>query len=536
MRNNKKSKEEKQMKKTTKRILAFLSAAAMALSLTACTNNGNGNGTQGGEVAEGKVFAEGTELDMILSSNVSWPYDENWVLLDYIEEATGAKLNIQAIPAEDMYTKLSLIIANKADMPDMIHTFDKAAHVDTYATSGAFISYSDNMDKMPNLQKFLESLGETEATAITDIRKSGDGKIYSAPSYGTQRVTGIRTWMYRKDIFEKHGLEVPKTYDELYAVAKKLKELYPDSYPICNRSGRERFKFTAPSWQPNLDYEIYYDFENEAWKIGAQEPVFKEMVEYYRKLYEEGLINPNFFDDESKPWEELMSTDRGFITNDYIVRLDFFNLAVRQENPDYNLALMAPPVPNTPNGGARISRTNLDYSGWAICNTGDEQGIANAFKYVDWMYTPEAVELLSWGKEGETYEVKDGVKQFILADDEQVQTKYGIASPGMYQNIISDAYENTYTKENIDACIECAPYIEDQANPDDWLALDDADANRAAALWDDMKPYLEEQITKFVIGQLPMSEWDNFQKGIDDMGAKELLEIYTETYNRVIGK
>ena len=303
------------MKNSIKRLLALISAAAMAASLTACTSGGNG-GSSAGEIPEGKVFAEGTEISMLLSSHPSWPYDENWKIISYIEEATGANLNIQAIPSSDMYTKLPLVIANKAEMPDMIHTFDKAAHVDVFATSGAFISYSDNMDKMPNLQKFLESLGETEAEAITSIRKSGDGKIYSAPSYGTQRVTGIRTWMYRKDIFEKHGLKVPETYDELYETAKKLKELYPDSYPICNRSGRERLKFTAPSWQSGLDYELYYDFENEEWKIGAQEPIMKEMVEYYRKLYAEGLINPNFFDDESKPWDELMSTDRGFITND----------------------------------------------------------------------------------------------------------------------------------------------------------------------------------------------------------------------------
>ena len=36
----------------------------------------------------------------------------------------------------------------------------------------------------------------------------------------------------RVDVFEKNGLEVPKTYDELYESCKKLKEIYPDIYPI----------------------------------------------------------------------------------------------------------------------------------------------------------------------------------------------------------------------------------------------------------------------------------------------------------------
>ena len=58
-------------------------------------------------------------------------------------------------------------------------------------------------------------------------RRSADGKIYSAPSYGSPTAFGnMRTWMYRKDIFEKHGLQPPETYEELYQVCKKLKELY----------------------------------------------------------------------------------------------------------------------------------------------------------------------------------------------------------------------------------------------------------------------------------------------------------------------
>jgi len=33
-----------------------------------------------------------------------------------------------------------------------------------------------------------------------------------------------------------------------------------------------------------------------------------------------------------------------------------------------------------------------------------------------------------------------------------------------------------------------------------------------------------------------MSEWDTYQKNLEDMGASRLLEIYTEAYNSVMGK
>ncbi len=521
------------MKKSTRRLLALLSAAAMALSLTACAGGNEDENTVTGDIPEGKLYAPGTEISMTIASHASWPYNENWIAWKYFQEATGATFEIQAIPASDIGTKIPLMLANSADLSDMLHTWAKS-QVDPYATSGAFVSYSDNMEKLPNMTAFLDSLGETAKEELMNQRTSGDGKMYSAPSYGTQRVTNLRTWLYRKDIFEKHNLKTPETYDELYQVAKKLKEIYPNSYPICFRSGIGKFEDITPAWKNNFSYMPYYDYETKEWKMGAQDPIMKEMVEFFIKLAKDGLVPPDYITIETKGWEELMSPDRGFITNDYITRIDFFNKAVRGENPGYTLALMAPPVPNVPTGSAKIAKTNLDFAGWTILNTGKKQNIENALKLVDWMYTPEAIELLSWGKEGETYTVNaEGKKEFILGADERVNTRYGIASYGLYQVIDQVAYESTYTKENIDAAIEVQQYIEDNSNPTLWLALNADEESRALAIIDDLTAYCEEELSKFLLSQQPMSEWDNFQKGLIEMGAPELLEIYTTAYNRI---
>ena len=72
-------------------------------------------------------------------------------------------------------------------------------------------------------------------------------------------------------------------------------------------------------------------YTDETWKIGAQQPEMKDAMEYYLKLYNEKLVPPDLNDMPTKTWEELMSTDRGFITEDYIVRLDFFNKPCRRK-------------------------------------------------------------------------------------------------------------------------------------------------------------------------------------------------------------
>ncbi len=521
------------MKNRTKRILAFLSAAAMALSLSACTGNSGNGGAASGEIPEGKIFAPGTEISMTIASHVSWPFNKDWKILEYFQEETGATFNVTAIPSGDLATKLPLIMANEKEMPDMMHIYAKP-HVDTYAASGAYVSYTDNMDKMPNLKAFLDGLPEAEKEDLINQHTSGDGEMYFPPAYGTHRISNLRTWLYRKDVFEKNNLKVPTTYEELYQVAKELKKLYPESYPICFRDGILKFIDTLPAWKSDFSYWVYYDYKNEEWKFGAQDPLLKDVIEYYKKLAAEGLLPPNFLTIDTKGWEELMSTDRGFITMDYISRIDNFNNSVRQVDPDYTLALMAPPVPEIATGEAKIAKTNLDMNGWTILNTGKEDKINNALKLVDWMYSQKGIDTLSWGKEGETYTVDaNGKKSFILDESEVAKNKYGVGTYGLYQVIDQAAFETIYSQEQIDAAGEVQQYLQERSNPELWLPFNEEEESRRVALYDDLEGYCQEQLSKFLLDMQPMSEWDNFQKGLIEMGVEELVKLYAQAYARI---
>lgn len=522
------------MKNSKRRIFALILSGVIAVSLAACQPSSNQPETMGSTAGEGKVFSRPTEISIALSSHVSWPFNENWPVLKYIQEATGATLKITAITSGDMGTKLPLMMATPDLLPDLIHTWDKA-QVNDYALSGAYLSYTDHLDQMPNFQKFWDSIPQEERDEFFAQRTAGDGKMYSAPAYGTESVNNMRSWLYRKDIFEKHSLQVPTTTDELYEVAKKLKELYPDSYPICFRSGISKMIDWGPSWAPYMEMWSYYDYTDETWKIGAQQPEMKDAMEYYLKLYNEKLVPPDLNDMPTKTWEELMSTDRGFITEDYIVRLDFFNKPCREENPEYTLALMNPPKPNTPNASQSLAKQNLNFNGYCVCNTGREEGVKNAFKFVDWMYTDEAISLLSWGKKGETYEEVDGRKQFILTGDEEPQNKYGIGTYGMYQVLETEANEALYTQEQVDACHEALEkYLMPRCNPLLWLPISEENQAEFNTLLQPLNDYITEQLCKFNQGLTPMSEWDVFQEGLEDMGASRLLEILTEEYKRVM--
>ena len=99
---------------------------------------------------------------------------------------------------------------------------------------------------------------------------SYDGTLYAAPFYGESSFT-----MYRTDLFEKAGLEMPEkpTWDFIKDAARKLADKSNDVYGICLRG--------KPGWGENMafltamansygarwfDMEWKPQFDGEAWK------------------------------------------------------------------------------------------------------------------------------------------------------------------------------------------------------------------------------------------------------------------------------
>ena len=389
---------------------------------------------------------------------------------------------------------------------------------------------------MPNYKNFLQSLPEAEREELVAQRRSGDGKVYLAPVYGTQKITGLRTWMYRKDIFEKNHIAVPQTMEQIYQASKQLKNIYPDSYPLCFRTGLEQLDVMGPAWANDFCRGVYYDFKEKEWKFGSEQPTMLDIVDFFHKMSADKLIPPDFLTIEPKSWEALIFGNRGFIMPEYLVRIDFFNIPARQENPDFTFAVMVPPKADTPSGQAKIAKLNLDPSGYVLCNTKDTVRIQNAVKLLDWMYSDQGSELLSWGKENQTYRVVNAEREFIIEDGGSAQQAYGIATYGLYQRIDPVAYAASYTKEQIQQGDKAYTYTEPFVNPVKWLAFDDEELQVRRQYYDALINFNDEQLSKFLLGQRPMTEWDTFQKELKEMNVDGILDIFRSAYSRAMGQ
>jgi len=515
-----------------KRISALILAGIMILTLISCGTDKNISGEVSYDIPEGKQIPDDAVLNVTIASHPSWPYDENWEVWEYITESIGGTINVHAIPSSDFGTKFSLVMAAPDEFPDVFSFQATPNGFSSFCEQGAFLALDDYEEFLPDYNEFWNGLPEKDRW-MRETRRAADGKVYYAPVYGMERYTNLSNWMYRKDIFEKHNLKVPETLDELYEVCKELKAIYPDSYPFCSRGGYDALYSIGSSFKPNFNMYTYYDFENEKWCYGATDSeIALEIVQFYKKMIDEGLMPPNYFNIDTSSWQELVSTNRGFIMCEYQVRIDFFQNIVRQKNPEFTLAVMVPPKSTNGSGISMVNKQNYDPTGFAVANTGDAGSIANAMRYVNWFYSNEAAELVSWGKEGETYEIIDGKKKFITdGQTTNTQILYGFKTIGSYLRVDPEVINESMSEEQAATTDFMIEYTYPHLDPSKYIELPSDAATKASDYHTMLKSFIEENLTKFALGQRPMSEWDEFQKDLSEMPVKELLEIYEKAYN-----
>lgn len=524
-----------------KKTAAIVLSLSMLMSTAGCNTNtkkeNDDSATQTGDQVSGKtgnsggkLFDKPTKLSIMIGSHPSWPYDPNWKMWQYVKEATNTELDITAVPNEEISTKVNLIMASRNQLPDLLHITNKG-DTDKHALSGAFVSILDNLDKLPNFKKWMDTTQDSKEYVTQ--RTAGDGKVYFFPTYGLHTINNMRAWMYRKDIFDKHNLTPPKDTNEMYETAKKLKELYPDSYPLAFRTGLGQFSVIGPQWKPYFDSGVYYDFVSNKWSYGGIEDTMKEMIVFFKKMYDEKLVPPDYLTITTQSWQQLVSSSKGFMMPEYIVRVDFFNQPARKQEPDYTWAVMEPPKATTSTGSNMMVKTNYEFSGYLICNTGNKERMDNALKFADWMYNDAAIDLLSWGKEGETYKTENGERQFILDDKgTPARNLYGIGTYGLYQVVDPTSNEALYSKENVENARKAITYLAEKSNPRDWVAIGEKDADIVNQVTNNVKTYSEQEISKFLLGQRPLGEWDNYVKEVKKLGIDQLLEIYDRAYKK----
>ena len=210
------------MRTTTKHALALTTTLTMALALGACGTGDDGDSASDSSSAEIRVWLNGADT----------PQDaRDYLKTTFEDENPGATLTIEEQQWEGLVERLTTALSSEAETPDVVEVGNTQAA--TFTTAGAFTDLTDE----------LADLGGDDLLPGFVAAGTADGATYAVPYYA-----GSKYVFYRKDLFEKSGLEVPTTTDEFVDAAIKLKK---DNPKPANFSG---FWLPGQDWRNGVTF------------------------------------------------------------------------------------------------------------------------------------------------------------------------------------------------------------------------------------------------------------------------------------------
>ncbi|MGW7209077.1 extracellular solute-binding protein [Streptomyces sp. NPDC054837] len=162
------------------------------------------------------------------------------------------KVDVEYIPIETRAQRVKAAFNDPKSAPDVM----EYGNTDTagYVKDGGLLDVTKEFGAWNEAK-------DTDPTAKQSV--TVDGKVYGAPFY-----VGVRALYYRTDVFEKLGLDVPRSMAELASTARRIRAAEPDLYglvvggaytygamPFVWANGGELATGTAGSYTSAIDSE-----------------------------------------------------------------------------------------------------------------------------------------------------------------------------------------------------------------------------------------------------------------------------------------
>lgn len=411
------------MKALKKRAMQmFLACMVVALALAGCSEGSNSKSEKSGESSDSQgtetksnqtatekpkervklrveVFDRGNAPEGVTVTDNE--------MIDYIQKNFGDPNNIDLefvpVPRTDEINQLSVLMA-AGTAPDVSFTYNSGA-VYNWAKQGG----------LTDLTQLLSEYGSQLQSYIGDAMNYGvfDSKQYAvvARRVNLEKYTSV----IRQDWLDKAQLPVPKTTEETYNTLKKFKEMNLGG----NRTFPLSFALTPDSYEPII-WSFIKEQSDEARylrsvTIGSREyPILadghKDGVRFLNKLYNEGLIDPDFAldKDKKKKEENFVNGYTGIMTSD--VTQYYFGGEESQVNQlEKNVpgASVTPLLPWTDFEG-KTRQPSYTPSGMYIIVPSFSKRSVEAVKYLNWMAQDEVIQYMAFGQEGVHHDVVDG--------------------------------------------------------------------------------------------------------------------------------
>jgi N,N'-diacetylchitobiose transport system substrate-binding protein len=334
--------------RTARRSAAAVLAAA-ALALTGCSGGADSGG--GGDRTLTVWIMEGTNPD-------AQPFFSE--LSTAFQQRTGAKLDVQFVQWAGAHDKFVTSIAG-GTTPDVAEV--GTTWVGEFADAGALV------DLAPRVRD--AGLADGLVDGLVEAGTLGDA-LYGMPWYA-----GVRSVIYRTDVFAELGLQPPTTWEELVAVGQRIKEARPDMVPLPI-AGDDEFVVYPFLWGAGGQVATK---NGDAWVSGVDSPQAREGIRFYSDL----ALKHGFSTPAAANWRGTDVSD-AFAKGQaaMIFSGNWVPKAILEDAPDLKGKIGAFPIPG-PDGG--LAPSVLGGSLLSVFETSDDQDLA--WQLVEMMGTGE---------------------------------------------------------------------------------------------------------------------------------------------------
>ena len=467
-----------------------------------------------------------------------------------------------------------LAMLSSGKYPDVIqwqHNNDYAGGVSQLYKDGIIIELNDVIDKyMPNYKALLEANPDVAKTLKDDEGRYLYFTVINPLSTPDEKVAA--TWwglQGRIDWMENVGIEeLPTTIDAWYEMLVAFRDLDPngngeqDEIPFD--AGQNGLVYFMPAY--DILPGAYINPETGKVGFGEYSQGYKEYLETMNKWYSEGLIKDIWLDDgsiatatekDADIYADLAGSWMG-LSNYWEQRLP----QVLEKNP--NADFVAYPWIADANGNVYGTDYNIGYGDrYTTVISVDCQNVEAAARLIDAMYTEEGTNCTTWGiidgdpiltsredtawtKGNGTYTVdENGVKHETEWANQMTENFYDGAFANKYRYAMSHVSFPRWGAGDYLASTREIHYVESAklwgsaSNALEYpaaivLSVDDQKA--AAPQLDDINSYIADMTKKFISGEEPLTNFDNYMDQLQKMGIEDLIAAYQAAYDQFMAR
>ncbi|AWP29301.1 ABC transporter substrate-binding protein [Paenibacillus glucanolyticus] len=523
---------------------AFL-LSLIVVVLAACNDKTGGKEAEVQDKGAMETYAVGDafkatepfDLSILYSDQPAYPYKQDWMLFAKLKEMTNVTLKPTIVPMSDYSQKRSLLISS-GDAPLVIpKTYP--GEESAFVASGAILPISDYIDLMPN---FKDKVEKWDMDSELEGLRQEDKKYYVLPGLH-EAVWPDYTLIVRKDIFEKHGIAIPTTWDELYTAMKQLKQEYPDVTPFS-----DRFKFnstlniaatgfgTKAGWGFGSGLTYLEDKDEFVYTAATEE--YKEMLTYFHKLVAEGLLDKESFTQDDDQAVQKFVSGKSFIINGNSQTVVQHRNDMDKTLGEGKYAISKITVPGGP-AGQLMSGSRLENGVMISSKVKESEHFKAILQFIDWLYySDQGQEFAKWGVEGVTYTKEGGVRK--LMDDinynglnpkgtKDLRIENGFSGGVFAYGGTTELLQSMFSEEE-QQFQKSMSETKTVVKPEPPIPYSVEERERVTLLSTPLKDYTDQNTLKFILGDRDLADYDKFVAELDSQGVGQYLEIANKTY------